>query len=373
VRKTSLPATSAACLIVTLAATMVACGSVDLIGQKLQGSRGSSSSDNGAANANGNGSSGDATANSEGAPAMTVADVAHLPACDSTHDGWLMYVMATKSFETCSNGAWQAISIAGAPGATGPTGSAGANGVDGVDAQGMALYEKYRKSVFRVTTVCKPKTPYPATCPANPENPTVFLGSSFLCDDNTACTNIHVLACAPSTCYDFVSLSLQAPEGDTDTLDPGTTQAAPFFTTTTNGIFKLHPTFDVAKIPITGVPAGAVVTPITNTPDNGTIPDLTPTLSMSFPLGFQDMYTDVGTVITPLIGECDAQGGVSGYGCPKALYAFATSNQTDHGSSGSPLFDLTTGQVIGITSAGTDGANADYTWATDAFHITEIK
>ena len=94
---------------------------------------------------------------------------------------------------------------------------------------------------------------------------------------------------------------------------------------------------------------------------------------MSFPLGLQDLYVDMGTVNTPYIGECDRQGGMSGkYDCPRDTLDFSTTNDTDHGSSGSPLFDIKTGKVIGVTSAGTDGENANYTWAIDAFRFGTV-
>ena len=96
------------------------------------------------------------------------------------------------------------------------------------------------------------------------------------------------------------------------------------------------------------------------------------TLSMSFPLGLQDLYVDIGAVNTAYIGECNNQGGVAGYGCPRDLYDFSTTNDTDHGSSGSPLFDLKSGKVVGVTTGGTDGENANFTWAVDAYRFGTV-
>jgi S1-C subfamily serine protease len=83
-------------------------------------------------------------------------------------------------------------------------------------------------------------------------------------------------------------------------------------------------------------------------------------LSMSFPLAFEDLYTSLGQITSNYIGDCH---GGSAYGCNGLYYDFATSNSTtDHGSSGSPIFDLETGKVIGVVTAGVDGENANITW-----------
>ena len=265
-------------------------------------------------------------------------------------------------------------------GPVGPPGPAGPAGSDSSDTASTILYQKYHKSVFRLTVQCTAVNPYPATCLTGVSAGQVvtFLGSGFLCAANTVCTNTHVANCdqptpGPNSCFNFTSLLMQATVGTSDTINTGTAPAAPFYTIKDQQSFKFHPTFDVTKIPVNTVPPNAVVSPITTAADvNGLIPNLTKTLAMSFPLGMMDLYTDIGTIINPDIGECDKQGGVSGFGCLSASYAFATSNQEDHGSSGSPIFDVDSGAVIGITTAGSDGANADYTWATDAFHITEF-
>ena len=85
-----------------------------------------------------------------------------------------------------------------------------------------------------------------------------------------------------------------------------------------------------------------------------------PVLSMSFALGLEDLYTDVGYVKTNVLEDC-----ATGY-CPRDGLDFATSNDTDHGSSGSPLVNVQTGAVVGVTTAGTDEENANFTWAIDA-------
>jgi hypothetical protein len=92
-------------------------------------------------------------------------------------------------------------------------------------------------------------------------------------------------------------------------------------------------------------------------------------MGMSFPLGFEDLYTSLGQINVNYIGDCH---GGSAYGCPGLEYDFSTSLDTDHGSSGSPIFDLDTGKVIGVTTAGTDGENMNTTWAIYSYRLAEI-
>jgi hypothetical protein len=93
-------------------------------------------------------------------------------------------------------------------------------------------------------------------------------------------------------------------------------------------------------------------------------------LSLSFPLGFHDLYVGTGQVILEDVTHCTD---TPPYYCPGGTYDFGTSNDTDKGSSGSPLIDLESGDVIGVTSAGTIEANANYTWAIDASRYKDIK
>jgi hypothetical protein len=62
---------------------------------------------------------------------LAVADVAALPACDASAEGWLVYVKAAASFQACIGGAWQAIEIKGEKGNDGADGKNGTDGKDG--------------------------------------------------------------------------------------------------------------------------------------------------------------------------------------------------------------------------------------------------
>lgn len=297
---------------------------------------------------------------------MTVADDESLPACDASRDGALVYVTSTKSFRSCGSGNWTTIDLTGAKGDKGDTGAAGAAGKAGADAgnatKAIAIYKQARKSVFRLEATCQPVNPYPSDC----ANGSTFLGTGFLCGDKEVCTNNHVVTCDAHCYTGITSLKMQALVGDSDSVNASGKQADPFFTASSGASFRIHPSKDLAIVPITANPTGAVPLTLSTKAAKDFVTELLPVLSMSFPLGFEDLYVDVGFVNSASITECNTEGGTSGYGCPKEFYSFSTTNDTDHGSSGSPLFDVATGEVIGVTTAGTENENANYTWASDA-------
>ena len=311
------------------------------------------------------GGGGGATASPGG---MRVVDEGALPACDATTENALVYVEATKNFRVCSGGKWTVIDLSGKAGERGEAGAAGAKGADGSSdiAKAIAIYKASRKSVFRVETKCTLLASPPSDCPTGD----TFLGSAFLCGEKKVCTNAHVAQC-DARCYSgFVSLKMQQIFKETDSVNDtgkaaGDTPSL-FFETSDDSGFVFLPGEDLATIPIPAAPAGATVLKLATKAWNGLDDALAPVLSLSFPLGFQDLYVDVGYVNSPTLKECDTEGGQSGYGCPKELYDFSTTNDTDHGSSGSPLFDILTGDVVGVTAAGTEGENANFTWAIDA-------
>ncbi len=300
--------------------------------------------------------------------AMRVAYEAALPACDAAAENVLVYVEATKNFRVCTGGTWTVIDLSGKAGDKGEAGAAGANGADGSSeiAKAIAIYKASRKSVFRVETKCTVLASPASGCSTGD----TFLGSAFLCGENKVCTNAHVAHC-DAQCYSgLVSLKLQQIFQETDSVNDtgkaaGDTPSL-FFETSDDSGFTFVAGEDLATIPIPSAPAGATVLKLATKAWNGLDNALAPVLSLSFPLGLQDLYVDVGYVNSPTLKECDTEGGQSGYGCPKELYDFSTTNDTDHGSSGSPLFDILTGEVIGVTSAGTEGENANFTWAIDA-------
>lgn len=301
---------------------------------------------------------------------MTFADDANLPPCDGEREGFLVYVTATANFRTCTAGQWSAIELKGEKGDKGDAGAAGAPGKDAGDVPAaIALYNKYKHSIFRVQLACNLQANAPASCSGSPASKGA-LGTAFLCGDKSVCTNQHVIRCP--VCYEFASLQLQAVVEGGNSVNTGgedDTAAAPFATLISNASIKVHPTKDLARFPLDTNPPKAVPLPLSAKPATESITPLQRILSMSFPLGLEDLYADVGGVNTPDIGHCQTVG----YGCPAKFYDFSTSNDTDHGSSGSPLFDLVTGEVVGVTTAGTEGENANYTWATDASKLSEIE
>jgi hypothetical protein len=295
------------------------------------------------------------------------ASESDLPDCDEGRDGALVYVSATRSFRACSDGEWSEIDLKGEKGEPGEKGEAGSGASETVAA--IELYKKYRTSIFRVTLSCTRTTPVIAECQDRPATATL-LGSAFLCGAGEVCTNQHVALCPE--CFTLAELQLQGVEGSSDSVNSDGAPATPFFKTTSGAAFKLHQSYDLVKIPVDTPPAGAEPIPLATEAFTTSVETLDPILSLSFALGFQDLYVDVGYVNTKDIGECSDEGGTSGYGCPSKLYDFSTSNDTDHGSSGSPLIDVASGKVVGVTTAGTEGENANFTWAIDASRFKDI-
>ncbi len=300
--------------------------------------------------------------------AMTYDTTADLPPCTPAREGHIAYVATAKELLACTGGAWSEVDLKGEKGDRGDQGEAGATGATGTAPSGnvaLTLYQTYRASVFRVSLACRLVANPPATCNGKPAQ-VGSLGSAFLCGEGVACTNAHVAVCGLDPCYRLESISMQALEGEADSVNGDGEPATPFFTSSSEAAIKRHPTRDLARVAVTGVPAGTKPMLLNTKPYHASVKVLTPVLSMSFPLGFQDLYTDVGAVNAPDLTECDVQGGAAGYGCPGKTYDFSTTNDTDHGSSGSPLLDVATGFVIGVTSAGTEDENANFTWAVDA-------
>lgn len=317
--------------------------------------------------------SGDIAHLSERTNGMTFADDSKLPKCDDSTQGYLVYVLGSKTFKTCEAGTWTTIDTPDPKAqASDPTEINTANFAKAID-----LYKKYRRSVFRMTLTCNTAVANPPTSCGPTPNPGVFLGSAFLCGDNVVCTNAHVVSCN-SKCYqNFTSVKVEAMEDGKDTLNPDGTPLPPFATITSAAAFRYSSdttrSIDLAKFMVTGLPAGLAVLPLAPKASKDGITPLQEIMSLSYPLGLQDLYVDIGAVNTPYLGECNTQGGMAGYDCLSAAYDFSTTNDTDHGSSGSPLIDVLTGNVVGVTTAGTDGENANFTWAVDAFRFGTIQ
>jgi S1-C subfamily serine protease len=232
----------------------------------------------------------------------------------------------------------------GADGSNGKDGTNGKDGEDGTDGKTIQqdifnIYSKYRKSVYRVTTFC--------------DGVAQSFGSAFKIAERVAATNEHV---ANFTCGGVRSIRIERVYDYLDTLNGNA-----IFATT----FSLHSSADLAKLYFSEDLPGEVVS--IGSSDNSKTGDQT--LSLSFPLGFEDLYTLPGSVTSNYLGECY---GGSGYGCPAAEYDLITTNDTDHGSSGSPILDLTTGECIGVTTAGTNGENMNVTWAINCDKLNDF-
>lgn len=306
---------------------------------------------------------------------MIYAQESSLPECNDAYEQQIAYVSSSKKLYACASGSWSALDLKGEKGDKGDPGTQGAVGTDGAAgpnqdlATAITLYQSYRASIFRVVFTANRISNAPPACT---DSAVALLGTAFLCGDKRVCTNQHVVT-PPDACFEFGSLQLQKVEGEVDSVNSDGSAAAPFATITEDSAVTRHATLDLAVISINNNPSGAEPLPMSQSPAATAVTALAPILSLSFPLGLQDLYVDLGHVNAAYIGECDSQGGTSGYGCPGAAYDFSTTNDTDHGSSGSPLIDVRSGKVVGVTTAGTEGENANFTWATDAVHYADLE
>jgi hypothetical protein len=314
---------------------------------------------------------------------MMVADEASLPDCTNASEDFLVYVQSASSFHTCKDKTWTPIDLKGA---AGEKGDAGEKGIDSESAKtftkGIALFEKYRKSVYKIRLTCEldasKKNKDDIQCDnsglAYPTE-TTFSGSGFLCAKNKVCSNAHVVSCI-DVCYNMSEVSIQSVEGESTSVNSDSskdTGTSPFFITNSSADIKIvNSAGDLAKITVTDAPSDAVL-PLSEDAYTKSVTNLMTILSMSFPLGFQDLHIDLGEVVVANLTHCTGNSSsLDKYFCPAAYYDFSTSNDTDHGSSGSPLIDIESGMVVGLTSAGTIEENANYTWAIDANRLNDI-
>lgn len=226
-------------------------------------------------------------------------------------------------------------------GPQGDDGAVGPQGDDGEDGNTTAqktidLYKKYRSSVYRVELKCN--------------GTLVGVASAFKTGAYEASTNKHVVN---FSCGGYRTIVLQTVYS---TIDTTTSDDYPALSSTSSA------GYDLAKITTSvSLPGETIAIPDSVNPVTGSY-----TLSLSFPLGFEDLYTLLGQVSSNYTW-C---GSASGYSC--SSYDFATTNDTDHGSSGSPIFDLESGELIGITTAGTDGENMNVNWVIDASKLNSF-
>ncbi len=276
---------------------------------------------------------------------MSVTSLDALPACDEAMLGRIVYVVSEKGFMICDGVAsqdrqWRVAEVA----------------VEKTWQKAFAIYSKYHSSVVRIMVECQDSSGSRST----------VQGSGFHCAQGIICTNKHVLTCPDGSSITAINLHRITGNGDSIT---NTDMPPPFYSvltkTTAEAQITGHLTRDLAKLKLVSDDpkvAAMPVMPFASKPFSETLKTLTYILSMSYPLGFTDLYTHLGQVNASTIGSCDPA--ISG-GCPRGIVDFSTTNDTDFGSSGSPLLDLD-GQVVGIVTSGTDGKNANYTWAIDA-------
>lgn len=289
---------------------------------------------------------------------MSVNAVEDLPQCDSTQSGRVVYVVTETVFRICQpqsegNSNWQIAPV---------------NAENTWD-KAFALYQKYREGIFRVTRRC-----------LDTESSTFqeTYGSGFYCDKATICTSAHVLQCPSGTELQAINLH-RVQTGSDSIADSQENLPAPFYSFTSeltkDPRIKTHRTRDLAKLTLpefsedgTSLELNSIpILPISREPASTAVRTLSYILSMSFPLGFTDLYTHLGAINASTINECDTAPG----GCMRDKYDFATTNNTDKGSSGSPLLSMN-GLVIGMVQGGTDGNNANFTWAIDAVLLSEF-
>ncbi len=272
----------------------------------------------------------------------TIATEAELPACDHTKEGLIAYITSTLSLKVCHLNIWGDVLNKGEKGDT------GANGTNGSDATALGdkfrdVFKKYRSSIVKITMECSRKA-------SAGYGTNKYYGSGFICAQDTICTNKHVLSCTDPTEETAVkSVTAEALKTDDANYIQNGFRTSPsrwtsdtiFISYSNPDLFiRRNPYADAAKIVASGMNVmhpreilNPDVTPEINIyGDFETIPILTPVLSMSFPLGFDDLYSDIGAINAKNLEDT----GDGGHG-DVSLYDFSTTNDTDHGSSGSPL------------------------------------
>lgn len=302
---------------------------------------------------------------------MSVPDLSALPPCDTGQANRIVYVVAEKGFRMCEkdrpDGEWSVVTVGGGttvspPPAPSPLPSPSA---EDTYQKAFALYGKYRASVMRTFLTC--------SSGSGSTSKEYSQGTAFMCGPQTLCTNLHVVTC-PTKGYVPAQLEVHRLGGERDSVtnpDAGGELPAPVLIVNGASIgdwIVEHPSRDLAKIrapasseTVTTVPDAPVI-PVATRPYTETAKTLSWVLTMGFPLGFTELYTDLGRVNSNTYPVCSPDGDID---CLKRKLDFSTSNDTDFGSSGSPLLNLD-GEVIGIVTAGLVGKSANFTYAIDA-------
>ncbi len=304
---------------------------------------------------------------------MSVTSADALPPCEASLAGRIVYVVTETGFRICNNDALQNSPENSASGQSGQPGQSGQSWQWRVAAVGsedswqsaFKLYQKFHNGVVRIAIQCKDANGLRMTS----------LGSGFHCAPGVICTAHHVLKCPKDSELGGINLHRIIGSGDSIAGLDNADMPPPFYSLDLNNASAAvlnqithHPSRDLAKLKLTSDDpkvSAMPVLPWATAPFSETIKTLANVLSMSFPLGFTDLYTHLGSVNASSIGECNN----STNGCLRGKFDFSTTNDTDHGSSGSPLLDLQ-GRVVGVVTAGTEGNNANFTWAIDAWLLS---
>ncbi len=279
---------------------------------------------------------------------MSVASVDALPACNEALVGRIVYVVSEQGFRICD-----AIGLA----SEGRQWRLAAVSAEDSWQKGFSLHQKYHNGIIRIAVQCEDAA----------GSRTTSLGSGFHCSQGVICTSGHVLNCPTDSGIARINLHRITGSGDS-IADSAHDMPLPFYSVQDNASavaqITRHPNRDLAKLRLVSDDPKVLAMPVLTLSVktfSENIKTLSYVLSMSFPLGFTDLYTHLGAVNASSIGECDN----STNGCLRGKYDFSTTNDTDHGSSGSPLLNLE-GKVVGIVSGGTSENNANFTWAIDA-------
>lgn len=236
----------------------------------------------------------------------------------------------------------------GKDGKDGGVGGPGANGTDGTDysSESFALYEKYKESIFRLTITT---------------NTTIIQATGFLCYEDYICTAHHPLN--NNGVITHIDVNNVYPDVDT-------TQFRDPLRLTWPVPVSFDADHDLAKIHLNGysLPDSLKSLPIESS-DEWPI-TMTPTFVMSFMLFLTDLHSDIGNVVSNFVGTCYE----GSWDCVGSYYEFATSNDTDGGSSGAPVFNPSTGKVIGVVLGGPEKefASANWSWSARAHHLDSL-
>ena len=255
----------------------------------------------------------------------------------------------------------------GVNGQDGTNGNAGTDGIDGADgldggdnvySKALALYNSHRSAIVRIAVTCEFNIdsdsgygdPFVLTTvdgvSTSMTSYVSHTGSGFITDEDHIVSNIHVAgdsACDLGNGWGarVKSLQFKRRRGSNDEASATWSVTRNEFTTSessTHDLIKITPNVLFWQN-ITGLTPLSVALP-----SEFSISTLRPTLSMSYPLGMTNLMTNIGTISSDVY-------------VASSKYDFMTSNDTDSGSSGSPIIDIYTGKVIGIVTAGLADVN----------------